>query len=143
MTMNGLMLSSSGWATRGDPFDIFSLLIDGKVHYIDNIKKLKYTFGKPDSIAPDRAECCTYFDEENTHIYWYGKTQFEVYKDSAVFEEINVEDGKFFLLRCLKFCSIEIQLLPMCKKFFPLLAKKYLIGRYMGIKAKDCISVLI
>jgi len=80
-----------------DCIDLNSISINGKIQWLDDAKKIKKTLGKPDSIAPDRGECCTYFDEEDTKIYWYGKTSFEVYKDTAVFEDINVEDGKFFV----------------------------------------------
>lgn len=124
-------------------FDFSSFLINGKVYFVDNIKNIKNVFGNPDSIALNRAECCTYFDEKNTKIYWYEKSQFELYKDSAVFEEINVEDGKFFvklpqitLNRNTTFLDVQ--------KVFPASCKEVFDRRVYGDKSKrtyKCINL--
>ena len=74
-----------------------SIFINNKVPYLTKVSKLRKVFGLPDSIIPNRADCCTYWEDEREKDIHYGKTTFLSFKDSAIIDEIFFDDGRFYI----------------------------------------------
>ena len=66
-----------------------------KVPFRSTLNVLKANFGNPDTIITKTYDCGGYFEEENVSSYYYGKTFFETFKDSAIFHVVDLREARF------------------------------------------------
>ena len=107
--------------------DFDSVLLNNKIPFQTTVQKLKYHFGKPDSIIVKNYDCGGYFEEGDVSIYYYGLTSFETKGDTAAIQNIDLGTGRFRL----KFKNIFLDRntsLSDLKKIFPIsISKSYML----------------
>jgi hypothetical protein len=74
-----------------------SVLLNNAIPFRSSIERITAMLGKPDSIVSISNECGGYFDVDTVRNFYYGRTWFEVYGDTTVIRDIDVEDGRFDL----------------------------------------------
>jgi hypothetical protein len=85
---------------QSDPSEVLyvdSVLLNHAIPFRSSIERITEVLGKPDSIVSTSNECGGYFDVDTVRNFYYGRTWFEVYGDTAVIRDIDLGDGRFSL----------------------------------------------
>jgi hypothetical protein len=85
-------VSVFGQTSKEEIINTDSLLINNKVPFRTTVKVLKDNFGKPDSIETKTYDCGNYVEVATASIYCYGQTTFEIHRDTAVLQKIDLRN---------------------------------------------------